>query len=104
MSGDVALGAGAECDLIRLLRKEWGDLATGLGDDAAVLDVPRGDRIVVTTDAAVDDVHFRTDWLSLSEIGYRAVTAALSDIAAMGAEPRGVLIALTLPDATRGRI
>ena len=101
---DVALGLGEEFDLIRQLRERWGKLAVGLGDDAAVLEPPRGDRIVVTTDSAVEHVHFRRDWLSMAEIGYRAVTAALSDIAAMGAEPRGALIALSLSSEGRDRL
>jgi thiamine-monophosphate kinase len=101
---DVALGLGEEFDLIRQLRERWGKLAVGLGDDAAVLEPPRGDRIVVTTDSAVELVHFRRDWLSMAEIGYRAVTAALSDIAAMGAEPRGALIALALSPEGRDRL
>ncbi len=91
------LGKGAEFDLIRALRARWGKLAVGLGDDASVLAVTRGDRLVVSVDAAFDRVHFRTDWFSFREIGYRAVTAALSDLAAMAARPTGVLIALALP-------
>lgn len=94
---DVAMGRGAEFDLIRQLRERWGALAVGLGDDAAILDCPRGDRIVATTDTAMEGVHFRREWLSLQEIGYRAVTAALSDIAAMAAAPRGILVAMAAP-------
>lgn len=98
---DVAMGRGAEFDLIRQLRERWGKLAVGLGDDAAILDLPRGDRLVATTDTAIEGVHFRRDWLSLAEIGYRAVTAALSDIAAMGAHPRGVLLAIAAQSDAR---
>ena len=94
---DVAMGSGAEFDMIRQLRQGWGRLAVGLGDDAAVLDVPRGNRLVATTDSSVERVHFRRDWLTLEEIGYRAVTAALSDLAAMAAQPLGVLVAMSLP-------
>jgi thiamine-monophosphate kinase len=101
---DVVMGSGAEFDLIRLMRERWGKLASGIGDDAAILMPPRGDRVVVTTDSSVEHVHFRREWLSMSEIGYRAVTAALSDIAAMAAEPRGVLIALSLSPEARERI
>lgn len=101
---DIVLGPGAEFDLIRELRDRWGPLAAGIGDDAAVLRVARGDRLVLSTDTAVDGVHFRRDWLSMREIGYRAVTAALSDVAAMAAEPRGVLVALTLPLDDRDRL
>jgi thiamine-monophosphate kinase len=91
------LGRGPEFDLIRALRARWGDLASGIGDDAAILGMTRGDALVVSTDAAIEHVHFRRDWLSFPEIGYRATTAALSDLAAMGAEPRGILVALALP-------
>jgi thiamine-monophosphate kinase len=94
---DTPLAEGREFDLIRQMRECWGNLAIAIGDDAAVLQPPRGERVVISTDAAVDGVHFRRDWLSLAEIGYRAVTAALSDLAAMAATPRGVLISLTLP-------
>ena len=48
---------------------------------------------------SVEDVHFRRDWLSTFEIGYRATAASLSDLAAMAARPLGILIALTLPKA-----
>lgn len=91
------MGRGAEFDLIRELRERWGPLAVGLGDDAAILDCPRGDRLVATTDTAIEGVHFRREWLSLREVGYRAVTAALSDIAAMAARPQGVLVAIAAP-------
>jgi thiamine-monophosphate kinase len=92
------LGPGAEFDLIRALIGRWGPLAVGIGDDAAVVDLPRGERLVVSTDAAVEHVHFRREWLSVPEIGYRAVAAALSDLAAMAATPRGVLISLVVAD------
>ena len=89
------LGSGAEFDLIRALAHRWGPLAVGLGDDAAVLTAPRGERVVVSTDAAVDGIHFRREWMSLREIGCRATSAALSDLAAMAAAPIGVLVAFT---------
>ena len=57
----------------------------------------------MSTDAAIETVHFRREWLSLREIGYRAVTAALSDLAAMAASPKGVLVSLELsPDSVDG--
>lgn len=89
------LGSGAEFDLIRALAARWGALAAGLGDDAAILMAPRGEKLVVSTDSAVEDIHFRRDWMSLREIGHRATAAALSDLAAMAAAPLGVLIAFT---------
>ena len=95
---DIRLGPGAEFDLIRRMRARWGSLAPELGDDAALVDVPRGEHLLVSTDAAIDGVHFRRDWIGVQEIGYRAVTAALSDLAAMAATQLGVLIALELPE------
>jgi len=93
-----------EFDLIRQMRERWGPLAADIGDDAAVLRVPRGEQMVVSTDAAIENVHFRREWLSLSEIGYRAVTAALSDLAAMAASPKGVLVSLELSPETLDRL
>lgn len=93
----VPMSTGAEFDIIRRLQGRWGSLAVGLGDDAAVITPPRGDDVVASTDASVEGVHFRRGWLTPREIGYRAVTAALSDLAAMAAQPIGVLISLTLP-------
>jgi thiamine-monophosphate kinase len=82
----------------------WGALAHGVGDDAALLDVPAGSRLVVSTDTSVENVHFKRDWLSADEIAYRAAAAALSDLAAMGATPLGMVIALTLTERWRAQI
>jgi thiamine-monophosphate kinase len=96
-----ALGPGREFDAVRTLVARWGDLARGVGDDAAVLDVPAGERLVVSTDSSVEDVHFRRAWLTPAEIGWRAATGALSDLAAMAARPLAVVVALTLPPSWR---
>jgi len=98
---NLDLGPGREFDVVRTLVDEWGKAAQRIGDDAAVLDVPPGERLVVTTDTSVEGVHFRREWLNHFEIGYRATAAALSDLAAMGARPLGVVIALTLPEGDR---
>jgi thiamine-monophosphate kinase len=98
---NIDLGPGKEFDVVRTLVAEWGKSAERIGDDAAVLDVPPGERLVATTDTSVEGVHFRREWLNHFEIGYRATAAALSDLAAMGARPLGVLIALTLPEVDR---
>src|SRR3990172_2793323 len=97
----LPLGYGGEFDLISAALRQWGRLASGIGDDCAVLEVPPGMRMVLSVDSAVEGVHFRRPWLTPEEVGYRATTAALSDIAAMAAEPVGVAIAMTLPDAWR---
>jgi thiamine-monophosphate kinase len=91
------MGPGVEFDLIRRMAERWGDLAQSAGDDAAVLDLRKGCRLVASTDTSVEGVHFRREWLSLQEIGYRATVAAMSDLAAVAAEPIGLLIAATIP-------
>jgi thiamine-monophosphate kinase len=93
----VDLGPGGEFDLIRrFLARGVGEptgVRVGPGDDAAVLD----GGLVVSTDLSVEDVHFRRRWISDEEIGFRAAAAALSDLAAMAAEPLGVLISMAAP-------
>jgi thiamine-monophosphate kinase len=96
------MGDGAEFDAIRRLLAIWGSNAHGIGDDAAIVDIPAGERLIVSTDASVENVHFRREWLTTEEIGARATTAALSDLAAMAATPRGLLLALALPESWRG--
>src|SRR6266513_5168450 len=98
---NIDLGPGKEFDMVRALLAEWGKTAQRIGDDAAVLEVPAGERLVGTTDTSVEGVHFHREWLNYFEIGYRATAASLSDLAAMGARPIGVLIALTLPEGDR---
>ncbi|MFN2635710.1 MAG: thiamine-phosphate kinase [Gemmatimonadaceae bacterium] len=98
---NLDLGPGKEFDLLRALLSEWGKSAERIGDDAAILQVPPGENVVVTTDTSVEGVHFKREWLNHFEIGYRATVASLSDLAAMGARPLGIVIALTLPDADR---
>jgi thiamine-monophosphate kinase len=79
-------------------------VAAGLGDDAATLEVPPGEQLVVSSDCSVEDVHFRRAWFSGHEIGYRAAMAALSDLAAMGASPLGITLVLAFPPAQRHEI
>ncbi len=71
----------------------------GPGDDAAVVATPDG-RVVVSTDLAVDGVHFRTDWASGEQIGRRAALAAMADVAAMGAVPTALVVGLAAPPGT----
>lgn len=72
----------------------------GIGDDAAVI-APGGGRLVWTVDACVEGVHFDRRWLSLEDVGFRSLNAAVSDLAAMGAKPVAALSALVLPASTR---
>ena len=74
---------------------EW--LTVGIGDDAAVIEPPRNRLEVVTVDALVEGVHFDRSFVPAEAIGHRALAVNLSDLAAMGAEPRAALLSLMLP-------
>ncbi len=71
-------------------------LAEGIENDAAEL----GDGRIVTQDALVEDVHFRLEWISWRDLGYRAAAVNISDLSASGAEPDGLIVSLGLPDHT----
>jgi thiamine-monophosphate kinase len=68
----------------------------GPGDDAAVVAAPDG-RVAASTDVLVEGRHFRRDWSSARDVGHRAAAANLADIAAMGAVPTALLVALCVP-------
>jgi thiamine-monophosphate kinase len=104
MTGAVSLGSGPEFDAIRQMTARWGRRAHGIGDDAAIVRLPRGDSLVASVDTATEGVHFRAGWLTPREISYRAVVAALSDLAAMAAQPTGVLVAMTIPQRWRSAL
>lgn len=104
MNTHIEMGPGREFDAVRALLHQWGSAARGVGDDGAVLDVPPGEKLVVSTDTTVEDVHFRRPWMGAEEIGWRATQAALSDLAAMAARPLGVLVALTVPRGWRAEL
>ena len=71
-------------------------LARGIDHDAAQLD----GGVVATQDALVEGVHFRLDWISWRDLGWRAAAVNLSDLAASGAQPEGLLVALGAPPDT----
>lgn len=98
----LPLGAGGEFDRLRTIFKRLGSRGRGLGDDTALVDLG-GRTLAVSIDLSLEGVHFRTEWLGWQEIGWRATAAALSDLAAEGARPIGVLVSLGLPRARRGR-
>lgn len=68
----------------------------GIGDDCALLHVPAGYQLAVTTDTMVENVHFFAD-VDPESLGHKLLAVNLSDLAAMGAEPFAVTLALTLP-------
>lgn len=74
-------------------REQSAGTLIGPGDDAAVLSASDG-RVVATTDVLVENVHFRLDWSTPHQVGRKAIAVNLSDIAAMGAVPTGVLVGL----------
>jgi thiamine-monophosphate kinase len=69
-------------------------VVAGIGDDCAVLRVPPGHDLLVTTDFSIENVHFRRDWHAPELVGRRCLTRGLSDIAAMGGEPRAAFLSL----------
>jgi thiamine-monophosphate kinase len=99
----TALGPGREFDAVRATLARLGDASRGIGDDAAVIDFPAGRQLVLSTDTTVENIHFRRDWITASEIAYRACAAAISDLAAMGAAPLAMTTAFTLPAVWRGQ-
>ncbi len=81
----ASLGAGPDVDL-------------SVGDDCAILRLAPGERLATSVDTLVEGVHFPVDSFP-EDIAYRAVAVAASDLAAMGARPLGMTLALTLPEA-----
>ncbi|HEY2028661.1 MAG TPA: thiamine-phosphate kinase [Myxococcales bacterium] len=69
----------------------------GPGSDCAAVTVARGQKLVSTTDAVVEGVHFDWRWFSPEQVGHKALAVNLSDLAAAGAQPRWFLCALGIP-------
>lgn len=93
MPGEFAL-----IDRIRARVRARADVVLGIGDDAALLRLPAGHDLVVTTDTLVSGVHFPAE-TAPADIGWKALAVNLSDLAAMAATPAWCTLALTLPDA-----
>lgn len=73
-----------------------GDVLLGIGDDAAVVSIPSGQRLVVAVDTIVEGVHFPVG-TDAADVGYRALAVNLSDLAAMGSVPKWMTLSLSLP-------
>ena len=73
----------------------WTRSAPAVGDDVAWIDAPA--RLALSVDTVVQDVHFKLEWSSPSDVGWKAATAALSDLAAARARPVGALVSLAVP-------
>ena len=82
-------------------QSSFSNVEKGIGDDAAVMSLPAGSRLVSCIDTLVQGRHFSADWELVNKlafaIGYKAVAVNVSDIAAMGATPHSILLALALP-------
>lgn len=84
-------------DRIRRTARGNRSVGTGIGDDCAVLRLPRSHEALVTTDFSLEDVHFRREWHPSDSVGHRCLARGLSDIAAMGGVPRAAFLSLALP-------
>lgn len=88
----------SEADFINWIRRRTPrrtpGLALGIGDDAALINVSRGQEIILTTDMSIEGVHFKSGLHPPRAVGHRALARSLSDIAAMGGTPRYALISL----------
>ena len=72
-------------------------IATGIGDDCAILQIPAGHQMLITTDFSLEGVHFRREWHPAEAVGHRCLARGLSDIAAMGGNPVAAFLSLALP-------
>ena len=91
----------SELQLIRRIRA--GSLTrnpairVGIGDDCAVLRLPAGHEMIVTTDFSLEGRHFRREWHSANSAGHRCLARGLSDVAAMGGKPLAAFLSIALP-------
>ena len=91
-----------EFGLIRRIQKRWGGHSSawvGMGDDAAAILPTPGKSLLFTTDTLIERVHFDRSFSTLVQVGYKAVSVNVSDIAAMGGRPLYFLVSLGLSSA-----
>ncbi len=91
--GHTPLGPGGEFDRIRAIWRRLGEQMSQAGEDCALVTIG-SERLAISTDVTIEGTHFRKGWLAPEEVGWRATAAALSDLAAVAAEPRGVMASL----------
>lgn len=83
-----------------ILTNPTNDVLVGLGDDAATFQ-PANKPMIVSTDAMVEDVHFRLDWTSAKDLAHKALASSISDLAAKAAEPAHAVITFGIPGHTQ---
>ena len=88
-----------EQQIIDRIHKQAGNdrIELGIGDDCAIYRPKANEDLLFTTDFLIEDVHFRRDIFPPDAIGHKALARSLSDIAAMGGDPRFCLLSLALP-------
>jgi thiamine-monophosphate kinase len=102
----AALGEFGLIDHIARLTADTKPLATagrvrlGIGDDAALLEIPPGRQVVATIDTLMEEVHFRREWTGAEDLGWKSLAVNVSDVAAMGSEPLAAFLSLALPGDT----
>ncbi len=100
---DPALAALGEFGLIGLIRQQAAHRSPGtilgIGDDAAILALPEGKMLLMTTDMLLEGVHFQWRWGRPRELGRKALAVNVSDIAAMGGHPLYALLGLAIPSS-----
>jgi len=79
------------------LTEQPDNVSCGIGDDAAIISIPAGDELAISTDTLVENIHFPEN-TSAFDIGYKSLAVNLSDMAAMAAAPRWATLSLTLPN------
>ncbi len=91
---------GGEFALIDKLTRKYTDeeVIKGVGDDCAVLKLSADLVQLVTTDMLVEDKHFKLDWASPSQVGFKAMEVNISDIAAMGGVPKWAFVSIAIPE------
>jgi len=83
-------------DTIRNFQPNFSDDIEGIGDDAAIIPVGQ-QSFVITTDSLVENIHFKMEWASPFQIGRKSAAVNLSDVAAMGAQPFGLFLSISVP-------
>ncbi len=83
--------------LVERVKSTHPSVKVGVGDDAAVFTVGADEDQLATIDTMVQEVHFTAQTMTWRDIGYKVVAVSLSDVAAMGGEPRQVLLSLAIP-------